>query len=230
MSGIAVGLVRTIEYAVPTCDALPAVRWKDERKSGSLGGASHSMSVTKTILQRIADGDQNAVQECLKSYGGLVWSLARRMLRNTDDAEDAVQEIFLDVWKNAERFDQSQASETTFIAMIARRRLIDRIRHLQRRITADSIDDVLAEPSVRSDKTLETSVEAREAAKAMDQLRPEQRQVLQLSIVHGLSHQEIADATGMPLGTVKTHARRGIIQVREILGLGENAGRKEVSV
>ncbi|MCV5784793.1 hypothetical protein OFN20_28335, partial [Escherichia coli] len=68
-----------------------------------------------------------------------------------------------------------------------------------------------------------------EAAKALNQLRPEQRQVLQLSIVHGMSHQEIADATGMPLGTVKTHARRGLLQVREILGIKDSTG-KEVSV
>jgi len=153
------------------------------------------------------------------------------MLRNAEDAEDAVQEIFIEVWKNAERFDPDQASETTFVAMIARRRLIDKIRHVQRRISADSIEDVLAEPSTRDDQVLETNVEAREAAKAVNQLRPEQRQVLQLSIVHGLSHQEIADALGMPLGTVKTHARRGIIQVRETLGLGDTAaGAREVSV
>lgn len=204
-------------------------RWINRRNSGSLLGNNLNLVVTQSILQRIAAGDQSAVQECLKSYGGLVWSLARRMLRNSDDAEDAVQEIFVDVWKNAARFDPAQASETTFVAMIARRRLIDKIRHTQRRISADSIDDVLAEPSTRDDKVMQTNVEAREAAKALDQLRPEQRQVLQLSIVHGLSHQEIADSIGMPLGTVKTHARRGIIQVREILGLGD-AGAKEVSV
>jgi RNA polymerase sigma-70 factor (ECF subfamily) len=152
------------------------------------------------------------------------------MLNNTDEAEDAVQEIFVDIWKNAARFDPEQASETTFIAMIARRRLIDRIRYSQRRISADSIDDVLAEPVDRSDKVMQTSVEAREAAKALDALRPEQRQVLQLSIIHGLSHQEIADATGMPLGTVKTHARRGILQAREHLGLGNPGARREVAV
>ncbi len=229
MSGLAAGLdiicVRTGLGVGPMSSY-----WNIPPKSGSLVGANRQLVVTKTILQRIADGDRSAVDECLNTYGGLVWSLARRMLRNTEDAEDAVQEIFLDVWKNAERFDPDQASETTFVAMIARRRLIDRIRHVQRRISADSLEDVLAEPSVRSDTTMQTNVEAREAAKALDQIRPEQRQVLQMSIVHGLSHQEIADATGMPLGTVKTHARRGILQVREILGLGDSAGAKEVSV
>jgi RNA polymerase sigma-70 factor, ECF subfamily len=229
MSGHGTGLARTTEVTAGL-NAATLGRWCYDRESFTLSTAGPGKAV-QTILQRIADGDQNAVQECLKSYGGLVWSLARRMLRNSEDAEDAVQEIFLDVWRNSERFDPSQASETTYIAMIARRRLIDRIRHVQRRISADSLDDIVAEPSVRSDRTVQTNLEARDAAKAMDQLRPEQRQVLQLSIVHGLSHQEISDATGMPLGTVKTHARRGLIQVREILGLGESsAGRKEVSV
>ena len=112
--------------------------------------------MAEAILKRIAEGDAAAVQDCLKKYGGLVWSLARRMLRNSDDAEDAVQEIFVDVWKNAARFDEAKSSETTFIAMIARRRLIDKIRYATRRISADSLDDVLLEPFTRADKTLET--------------------------------------------------------------------------
>ena len=186
--------------------------------------------MSQTILQRIAAGDKTAVQECLSTYGGLVWSIARKLLRNSDDAEDAVQEVFVDVWKNAGRFDEAQASETTFIAMIARRRVIDRIRHSTRRISADSLDDVLLEPFTRSDQTMQMSVEANEAAKAMRTLRPEQQQVLRLSIVQGMSHQEISDATGMPLGTVKTHARRGLTQVREVLGLGNAGNLKEAIV
>ncbi len=77
---------------------------------------------------------------------------------------------------------------------------------------------------------MQISVEAQEAAEAMRKLRPEQQQVLQLSIIQGMSHQEIADATGMPIGTVKTHARRGLMQVRENLGLGNAERLKGVSV
>lgn len=186
--------------------------------------------MTQAILHRIASGDRVAVQDCLNKYGGLVWSIARKLLRNADDAEDAVQEVFVDVWKNAARFDESQASETTFIAMIARRRIIDRIRYSTRRISADSLDDVLLEPFTRADKAMQISVEAQEAAEAMRKLRPEQQQVLKLSIIQGMSHQEIADATGMPIGTVKTHARRGLMQVRENLGLGNAERLKEVSI
>lgn len=159
-----------------------------------------------------------------------MWSIALKMLRNSDDAEDAVQEIFVDIWKNAARFDESQSSETTFIAMIARRRLIDRIRYSSRRISADSLDDVLLEPFTRSDQAMQISIEAKEAAEAIRELRPEQQQVLRLSIVQGMSHQEISDATGMPIGTVKTHARRGLMQVRQILGLGNAQRLKEMSI
>lgn len=186
--------------------------------------------MTQAILQRIADGDRSAVQDCLNKYGGLVWSIARRMLRNSEDAEDAVQEIFVDVWKNAERFDESKSSETTYIAMIARRRVIDKIRYSTRRLSPESLDDVLLEPFTRSDKEMQTSIEAREAAEALRNLRPEQQQVLRLLIVQGMSHQEISEATGMPLGTVKTHARRGILRVREFLDLGGNGLSREVRV
>lgn len=185
--------------------------------------------MAQAILNRIATGDESAVADCLKTYGGLVWSLARRMLRNSADAEDVVQEIFVDIWKNAERFDPAQSSETTFVAMIARRRIIDRIRYSARRISPDSLEDVLSEPATRADRAMQMSFEANEAAKVISTLRPEQQQVLQLSIVHGLSHQEISDTTGMPLGTVKTHARRGILQAREILGLGDKEVTREVS-
>ncbi|CAN5116103.1 sigma-70 family RNA polymerase sigma factor [soil metagenome] len=184
--------------------------------------------MAQPILKRIASGEKSAVQECLTAYGGLVWSLALRMLPNSDEAEDAVQEIFIDVWKNAERYDDEQASETTFVAMIARRRLIDRLRKENRKPNIDSLEDILAEPE-NDEQDVQIYVEAKEAAKAMKNLRPEQQQVLHLSIVLGYSHQEISDALDMPLGTVKTHARRGLIQVREDLGLGDSEDGKEVT-
>lgn len=180
--------------------------------------------MAQAILNRIASGDKSAVGDCLDAYGGLVWSLARRMCPN--DSEDAVQEIFIDIWKNAARFDAALASETTFVAMIARRRLIDRVRKIMRQPNVDSFEDILIEPAVSSDRKIQIGVEARQAAEALKELRPEQRQILHLSIIQGFSHQEIADALAMPLGTVKTHARRGILRVREILGL-EN--KQEVS-
>jgi RNA polymerase sigma-70 factor, ECF subfamily len=178
--------------------------------------------VNRSILQRIAEKDKTAVQECLNAYGGLVWALARRMCPRAEDAEDAVQEIFIDIWKNAERFDAAQASETTFVAMIARRRLIDRLRKSQRQVAADSLEDLTSEPVRADDARIQSVVEAKQAAEALKTLKPEQRKVLQLSIYQGLSHQEIANLTGMPVGTVKSHARRGLMQIREVLGISSN--------
>jgi len=92
------------------------------------------------VLPRLAAGDPKAAEECLDRYGSLVWSLARRHTRNAADAEDAVQDVFLDLWKNAERFDASRASEAAFITMIARRRLIDRLRRKTRRLDTAQLD------------------------------------------------------------------------------------------
>lgn len=186
--------------------------------------------MAQAILKRIADGDQTAVQDCLNAYGGLIWSLARRMSPNRDDAEDAVQEIFTDIWKHSDRFDEAQASETTFVAMIARRRLIDRLRKSNRQVPTDYVEDLLHEPINREYKQTQINVEARQAAKVLDELRPDQQKILRLAIFHGLTHQEISDKTGIPLGTVKTHARRGLIQIRESLGVNPTNSPKEVAL
>jgi RNA polymerase sigma-70 factor (ECF subfamily) len=174
-----------------------------------------------SILRKIARGDQGATQECIDRYGGLVWSLARRLSSTDSDAEDAVQDIFLDVWKSAERFDPSVASETTFVATIARRRLIDRRRREGRRIDTQALIEGATDTpdwnAPADSDSAEMAEDVAAARRAMAQLSPEQQRVLQLSIFQGLSHERIARATQIPLGTVKTHARRGLIRVRELI-------------
>jgi RNA polymerase sigma-70 factor (ECF subfamily) len=146
----------------------------------------------------------------------MVWTLARRGSPSASDAEDAVQEIFLDLWKSAHRYDPAVASETTFVAMIARRRLIDRRRSSQRRLRTEPLPETNEVPA-NDPVAAELCMEAALAAKAVAQLRPEHRQMLLLSTCHGLSHQEIAESTGVPLGTVKAHVRRALLQVRSVL-------------
>jgi len=96
-----------------------------------------------TVLRRIAGGDSAAVRECIDRYGALIWSLARRLSRSSPDAEDATQEIFLDLWRNAGRFDESKGSEKLFIAMLARRRLIDRLRKTRIEVPTESSPEIL---------------------------------------------------------------------------------------
>lgn len=173
-----------------------------------------------TLLPRVAAGDPAAVRECLARFGGLVWSIARRL--DPAEAEDAVQEIFLDLWRSAGRYDPLVASETAFVAMIARRRLIDRRRSRARRPTTEGIDEVPSIPDAQA-QAPDACAEASQAARALGRLRPEQREVLVLATCHGLSHGEIATRTGMPLGTVKAHARRGLLSIRAAL-LGVRQG------
>ncbi|MEL6497742.1 MAG: sigma-70 family RNA polymerase sigma factor [Planctomycetota bacterium] len=173
----------------------------------------------QNLLPLIATGDQSAVEDCLDRYGGLVWSLARRMCPTRDEAEDAVQEIFIEVWKNAGRFDASIASEVTFIAVIARRRLIDRRRRAGRRPDESTIIEETIRDGSNGDVESAQVIgeEAEIAREVMRELSEEQQRVLQLSIFYGQSHEKIARSTGLPLGTVKTHARRGLIRVRDLL-------------
>jgi RNA polymerase sigma factor (sigma-70 family) len=174
-----------------------------------------------SLLQRVAAGDESAVEECFNEFGGIVWSLARRMVPRGEDPADAVQEIFIELWRKADRYDPSIASEKTFVAMLTRRRLIDRIRKVGRTPRPAALDEAAHVPTETGRDPVEVSEEASRIRELMEQLSPEQQKVLQLSINEGWSHRQIADALDMPLGTVKTHVRRGLMRVREMLGVEE---------
>lgn len=173
--------------------------------------------MSQSLLERIAAGDAGAVKQCMDAYGNLVWALARRLSASAADAEDATQEIFLDIWKSAGRYDPTLASEAVFITTIARRRLIDRLRARKRRPVTEEFDEERS--SLGDDGSSGAiAVEVSIASRALAKLGDTQREILLLGIVDGLTHSEIATATGKPLGTVKTQMRRGLIKVRELLG------------
>jgi RNA polymerase sigma factor (sigma-70 family) len=174
-----------------------------------------------SLLRRVAAGDDAAMEACLDRYGGLVWSLARRFAPTRADAEDAVQEIFIELWRVADRYDPAIASEPTFIATIARRRLIDRRRRDDRRPTTSPWDDDAAPQAVQSAPDwVQLCEEADLARRSMRELSADQQRVLTLAIDGNCSQSEIAERLGLPLGTVKTHARRGLVRLRELLGAG----------
>lgn len=169
----------------------------------------------KSILQRIAVEDKLAVEECLNKYGKLVWSLALNFLNSRDDAEDAVQDIFIDIWKFAGRFDAEKSGEASFISMIARRRLIDRLRKSSRQPETSFSEEILQNHSGEAEKKLQTYIEAKEAVQHLNRLNPQQQQVIRMSIYGGMSQSEIAEACGLPLGTVKSLIRRGFQKIRD---------------
>ncbi len=179
---------------------------------------SAPISSEEYMLHRVSKGDEQAVQQCIARFAGLVWMLARRVGIPESEIDDIVHEIFTEIWKHGHKYDASIASETAFVATIARRRLIDRRRKLGRQpIKQQLFEETRITPNAEP-KTF-VADEARRAEAALTQLSNEQQRVLRLSVYEGLSHELIARSTGLPLGTVKTHARRGLIKLREILGV-----------
>jgi len=174
--------------------------------------------VNSTLLQRIASGDQAAVGLCIDTYSGLVWSLARRFLSNEADAEEAVQEIFFEIWDKAGRFDPAIASEVTFVSMLARRRLIDRRRRLQTEPIAEPLDELEFTMGKDMQGLLDASAEMGRVIEVIETMKPEQQEVINMASWLGMSHSAIAEQTGIPLGTVKSYVLKGLRAIREVLG------------
>ncbi len=171
-----------------------------------------------SLLARVAEGDPSAVRDVLSRYSALVWSLSSSLSKDPHEVEDVVQDIFVDVWRSAARYDPAVASEATFIATIARRRVIDRRRRAGRRVDPEPLEEELA-PGAEDEglRQVELDDEALQAREAVAQLSGDRRRVLEMSVVEGLTHREIAADTGIPLGTVKSHIRRGLAEVSEKL-------------
>ena len=157
----------------------------------------------------------------MDEYGGLVWSIVLRWVRNPWDAEDITQEIFLELWKHAGRYDPAMGSEKVFIGTIARRRLIDRLRAEGRRPPTEEFDETQQPDHDLPETDLgPVAADVDIAARAMEELDDSQREILTMGVVEGMTHTEIAEATGKPLGTVKTQIRRGLIKVRDLIDGG----------
>lgn len=166
------------------------------------------------VLSRIAKGDQSGMRDFIDQYAGLVWSLVRRKIANSSDAEDLVQDIFTEIWKSAHRYNPSLGSEATFVAVITRRRIIDTIRKITRHAPELPFDGSVEYNAPAPSTTNELPYDLKQALQVMSTLRPDRRGVLELSVIHGRSHAQIVESTGMPLGTVKAHIRRGLEEIR----------------
>ncbi|MFN0007874.1 MAG: RNA polymerase sigma factor [Planctomycetota bacterium] len=170
-----------------------------------------------SLLQRIARGEAAAVEACMERHAPLVWSLAKRMTRDVGTIEELVQEIFVDIWRSASRYDPAVASEATYIATIARRRIIDRQRRAARAPTVELPEESLAAEPEPDLSSVDDRDEAQRAMRALELIKPEQRRLILMAVVEGLTHQEIAARTQLPLGTVKSHIRRGLDRTAQIL-------------
>lgn len=171
------------------------------------------------LLHAVARGDEGALARLYDQYRVILFGLLVRILNSREEAEDVLQEVFLQVWKRAKDFDQLRGRPFTWLVTLARSRAIDRIRQLgaRQRLADSAAQNASGEASDAVTDTLHS--EQREiVARALAALPEEQRHTLNLAYFEGLTQSEIAQKLGTPLGTVKTRMRSGMIKLREVLG------------
>jgi RNA polymerase sigma-70 factor, ECF subfamily len=166
------------------------------------------------LVTAIRSGDQGAMAALYDRFSSIVYAVALRVLQDTGAAEDVLQDIFMQLWRNPGAFDSSRGNMAAWLAVIARNRAIDALR---KRRPQDDIEDVIV--SVESDLASEAD-RSRAMAKvrgALQAMPSPQRSALEMAYFEGLTHTEIAQKTGEPLGTVKTRIRTGLLSLRKIL-------------
>jgi RNA polymerase sigma-70 factor, ECF subfamily len=164
------------------------------------------------LLTRIGQRDENAMEDLFRRYSGVVYSVALRVLHDSGQAEDVLQEVFLQLWRDPTVFVQQRGSLGGWLVVVARNRAIDLLR---RRKPTDSVDDVVLASSVNVAEEAERNTIMQKVRQVIAGLPQEQRNTLELAYFEGLSHTEIASRTGDPLGTVKTRIRQALISLRK---------------
>jgi RNA polymerase sigma-70 factor (ECF subfamily) len=188
--------------------------------SPNAGPGSRSQIDDKALVRAIVDRQQDAVAELYDRFSGMLMALAYRVLGNTQDAEEILQETFLQVWNQAARYDPKRSSVSTWLVLITRSRAIDRLRSRQvqtRTVTAarqERPDSHTSPTGVGNVLLLERR---QRLGDEMARLPPEQRQVLELAFYGGSTQSEISEQTGIPLGTVKTRTLLAMKKLRAAL-------------
>ena len=176
--------------------------------------------VASSLLSQIAEGDEQAFAEMYDRCSPVIYGMALRILLDPRDAEEAMIDAFLQVWRKADNFDPDLGSATTWIIMIARCRILDRARaqKVRRQYEEDlgeEWDAPCPAPNAESQAILQWDCGTVQAALA--QIPAPQKRVVELAFFEGMTHQEIAQVTCRPLGTVKTQIRQGLLKLRGLL-------------
>lgn len=174
------------------------------------------------LLVRIAAGEKDALEAIYERYSSPVYSLARYMLRSEAVAEEATQDVFLNIWLKASSYNSSRGQPKTWIMSVAHHKIIDVIRSRRR---AEAISDpkeyetldLLPSDQLGTDEAVVSNLEAERVRRALERLPVTQQEVVTLAYFGGLSQSEIAARLGQPLGTVKTRARLALQKLREEL-------------
>jgi RNA polymerase sigma-70 factor (ECF subfamily) len=187
---------------------------------GAVLSAPDHAAADREAFKRVAEGDQAALGEVYDRHGRLLYSLALRILGDPSDAEDIVQEVFTQAWRNARRYDAARGTVLGWLLTLTRSRAIDRLRGRKVRPEATRDETVLgtiADGARPADEQLAWAGRASEIRAAVHGLSVLQRVAIELAFYEGLTHAEIADRLELPLGTVKTRIRQGLLRLRDRL-------------
>lgn len=175
----------------------------------------------QVLLLRVARGDQEAFELLFRHVAGAVLGVARRVLRDPEQAQEVAQEVMVEVWRTAPRFDPDRGSVMTWVLTMAHRRAVDRVRSAQ--ASTDREHRVARQEHVTPFDEVAEAVEARferqQVRTALGSLTEVQREAVELAYYGGLTQREVATLLGLPLGTVKTRMRDGLIRLRDELGV-----------
>jgi len=166
------------------------------------------------LISRIRAGDEDALAALHDRYSQVVYSVALRVLGETTQAEDILQEIFVQLWRNPQTFDSNRGSLGAWLAVITRHRAIDQLR---RRRPESDIEDVIVAVDTRLEQTTDRNMAIAKIRAVVERLPAEQRKPLEMAFFEGLTHSEIASKTGEPLGTIKTRIRSALLTLRKAL-------------
>lgn len=173
------------------------------------------------LLGQVADGDRTAFAELYDRVAPRVFGLVKRLLRDHAQSEEVTQEIFVELWQSASRYEPNKGAATSWILTMTHRRAVDRIRASQSSRDRDAKVGIRDwEPEVDSvAETVEITIENERVKEAMTRLTELQRQAVTLAYYGGYSHSEVAKLLSVPIGTVKTRLRDGMIRLRDELGV-----------
>lgn len=189
----------------------------------------------EVLLRRIVAGEQEALGLLYDRYGSLVYALLMGIVRNVDDAEDLMQEVFTQVWLKADTYQSAFGNAKNWVLRIAHNRAVNhvrsrRVRETKAQMTLESIEQVAADPNPSTLSSLGHADEVQNVNRALARLPEEQRILVTLAFLQGLSHTEIAEQLDIPLGTVKSRIRAGLKSLRTQLDrLSQSYTLSEVS-